>query len=151
MIGRPAERGSDVVLLAVESLEPGDVVAGVERGLCLLGEVASCSPLWTGTTGSLIRSSPAVANGVVYVGSSDGNLYAFPASCGTGGASCTPLWTATTANAIDSSPAVANGVIYVGSLDSNLYAYDLNPANAAAKTARPNAATLKPNNNLKAQ
>ena len=37
----------------------------------------SCLPLWTASTGGIIRSSPTVANGVVYVGSEDHNLYAF--------------------------------------------------------------------------
>jgi hypothetical protein len=32
---------------------------------------------WSYTTGSSINSSPAIANGVVYVGSDDGKLYAF--------------------------------------------------------------------------
>jgi outer membrane protein assembly factor BamB len=33
--------------------------------------------LWTGLTGGPIHSSPTVSNGVVYVGSDDGKLYAF--------------------------------------------------------------------------
>ncbi|HEY8673711.1 MAG TPA: PQQ-binding-like beta-propeller repeat protein [Candidatus Dormibacteraeota bacterium] len=33
--------------------------------------------MWTGTTGGPVDSSPAVANGVVYVGSGDGKLYAY--------------------------------------------------------------------------
>src|SRR3954471_8958654 len=33
--------------------------------------------LWTGTTGGPVHSSPTVSNGVVYVGSDDGKLYAF--------------------------------------------------------------------------
>jgi len=35
------------------------------------------SLLWKYTTNSDVPSSPAVANGMVYVGSDDGNLYAF--------------------------------------------------------------------------
>ena len=80
--------------------------------------------LWTASTGDSIESSPAVANGVVYVGSWDGKLYAFPAS-GCGYPSCSPLWTASTGNLIDSSPAVANGVVYVNSRDDKLYAFHL--------------------------
>jgi hypothetical protein len=56
----------------------------------------------------------------VYVGSYDGKLYAFPASCAT---PCAPLWTAATGGPIDSSPAVANGVVYVGSFNFNLDAF----------------------------
>ena len=65
-------------------------------------------------------SSPAVANGVVYVGSDDDNLYALNASTGA------LLWEYTTGGFFfNSSPAVANGVVYVGSYDGNLYAFDL--------------------------
>jgi outer membrane protein assembly factor BamB len=32
--------------------------------------------LWSFTTGGFVLSSPAVANGIVYVGSDDGNVYA---------------------------------------------------------------------------
>jgi glucose dehydrogenase len=37
---------------------------------------------WSYTTGGKVYSSPAVANGVVYVGSIDGNVYALNASTG---------------------------------------------------------------------
>jgi len=80
--------------------------------------VSGLGQTWTATTGSYIESSPAVANGVVYVGSWDNKLYAFNAGSGA------TLWTATTGFIILSSPAVANGVVYVGSYDSNLYAFN---------------------------
>jgi hypothetical protein len=48
-----------------------------------------------------LGSSPAVANGVVYVGSGDGKLYAYAVGCASGGGTCTPLWTATTGSYID--------------------------------------------------
>src|ERR1035437_5356991 len=71
--------------------------------------VASLGVAWTGTTGAPIYSSPAVANGLVYVGSADGKLYAYAIGCASGGAACTPLWTATTTTGynVESSPAVA--------------------------------------------
>jgi outer membrane protein assembly factor BamB len=72
---------------------------------------------WQTTTGSPIESSPAVANGVVYVGSDDDKLYAYHATTGA------LLWSATTGSYVTSSPAVANGVVYVGSDDDKLYAY----------------------------
>jgi hypothetical protein len=84
-------------------------------------------PLWTATIGAGGgNSSPAVANGVVYVGSRDAHLYAFAVGCASGGGVCTPLWKGTTYTSIDySSPAVANGVVYVGSNvnGSSLYAF----------------------------
>ena len=85
--------------------------------------VANLGVAWTGATGRSIESSPAVATGVVYVGSSDGKLYAYAVGCASGGASCSPLWTGATGDSIYSSPAVANGVVYVGSDDGKLYAF----------------------------
>jgi outer membrane protein assembly factor BamB len=60
-----------------------------------------------------------VANGVVYIGSDDGKLYAFNASTGK------PVGTTFTGYSIGSSPAVANGVVYIGSGDHKLYAFHL--------------------------
>jgi outer membrane protein assembly factor BamB len=61
-------------------------------------------------------SSPAVADGIVYVGSDDLNVYALDAFTGV------KLWSYTTGDVVRSSPAVANGVVYVGSFDHNVYA-----------------------------
>ena len=49
-----------------------------------------------------------MANGVVYIGSEDDNVYALNASTGA------KLWSYDTGNKVESSPAVANGVVYVG-------------------------------------
>jgi len=76
---------------------------------------------WRYTIGnsSDIFSSPAVTNGVVYIGSDDGSMYALNAKTGT------KLWSYTTSGSIDSLPAVANGVVYFGSYDHNVYAFHL--------------------------
>jgi outer membrane protein assembly factor BamB len=78
---------------------------------------------WSCTTGNSIDSSPAVASGLVYVGSHDDKLYALDAVTGS------RKWSYTTGSAIyiyfSSSPAVANGVVYVGSDDGNVYAFHL--------------------------
>jgi outer membrane protein assembly factor BamB len=73
---------------------------------------------WSYLTGNAVYSSPAVADGVVYVGSDDGNIDAVNA--GTGAL----LWEFTTAGAVTSSPAVANGMVFAGSEDGNVYALD---------------------------
>ncbi len=79
---------------------------------------------FTGCSGSICGgSSPAVVNGVVYVGSYDGNVYAFNAVTGA------KLWSFPTGGEVFSTPAVANGVVYVGSNDQNVYA--LNAATGA--------------------
>jgi outer membrane protein assembly factor BamB len=91
--------------------------------------------LWTGTTGGSIQSPPAVANSTVYVGSSDGKLYAFNAA-GCGSSTCTPLWTASTGPSIlGSGPAVANGVVYIGSFVSDIFAF--NAAGCGQATCSP--------------
>jgi len=75
---------------------------------------------WAAFTGGPISySSPAVANGLVYIGSGDSKLYAFEATTGQ------LRWLASTEGYIFSSPAVANGMVYVGSEDKKLYAFRL--------------------------
>jgi outer membrane protein assembly factor BamB len=93
------------------------------------GNVGSLATAWTGPTGNGVFSSPAVAGGIVYVGSDDGKLHAFDAAgvtnCSVGPSrACSPLWTAATGGAVRSSPAVAGGIVYVGSDDGKLYAFD---------------------------
>src|ERR1700733_2739824 len=78
---------------------------------------------WSFTTGNFEYSSPAVANGVIYFGSEDNNVYALNAGTGA------KLWTYTTGSSVYSSPAVANGVVYVGSGDD--YVYALNASTGA--------------------
>jgi hypothetical protein len=62
-----------------------------------------------------VQSCPAVANGVVYVGSDDGNFYALNASTGA------KLWSYA-AGGPDSSPEVANGVVYFSTPNGTVYA-----------------------------
>ncbi len=93
------------------------------------GTPKTCSPVWTATIGGGMQgSSPAIANGVAYVGSKDGKVYAFDAAGTTGCAgtpkSCTPLWTTVgSGGSAFSSPVVANGFVYVSSDDRKLYAF----------------------------
>jgi len=72
--------------------------------------------LWNYTTGGAVRSSPAVVDGVAYVGSDDGKVYALDASTGD------VIWSYATGGKVYSSPAVVDGVVYVGSYDNNTYA-----------------------------
>jgi outer membrane protein assembly factor BamB len=81
-----------------------------------VSSVPGLQELWSFTSGSGVFSSPAVVNGVVYVGSDDGNLYALNASTGA------KRWSFASGGLVRSSPAVANGVVYVDSLDNNVYA-----------------------------
>ncbi len=67
-----------------------------------------------------LASSPAVVNGVVYVGSYDHNVYALNAANGA------KLWSYATGDLVTSSPAVADDVVYVDSKDGNVYALNAN-------------------------
>ncbi len=79
------------------------------------------SLLWTYKTGAPVSSSPSVADGVVYVGSQDRNLYALNETTGA------LLWNYNTMERNDyvsSSPAVSNGVVYIGGLKTKIHAVD---------------------------
>jgi len=86
-------------------------------------------------------SSPVIANGVLYLGVGDGNIYAFDAASGT------EQWSSHTGREIYSSPAVVNGTVYVGALTGDVYAFDLAGGTQAA-VARPAASRLHPNYRL---
>ena len=63
-------------------------------------------------------SSPVVAQGAVYFGSGDGNVYAVDIATGE------QRWKFKTGDVVHSSPAFANGVLFFGSWDSYFYAVD---------------------------
>jgi outer membrane protein assembly factor BamB len=86
---------------------PYETVLGV-------GNVGGLQLKWNDPTN--YSNSPAVVNGVVYIGSNDNNVYALNASTGA------QLWSYSIGNFVGSSPAVANGVVYVGGGVANLYA-----------------------------
>ena len=90
---------------------------------------------WSFTTGSIVLSSPAVVNGIVYVGSEDNNTYALNATTGA------KVWSFTTGSGVFSSPAVANSTVYVGSIDGDVYAIG-NAAAATSQTATPGFSVL---------
>lgn len=73
---------------------------------------------WTFHTHGEVVSSPAIVDGVVYVGSNDGNLYAIDQETGA------KKWAFATQGRIPSSPAVDHGLVYFGSYDGNFYAVD---------------------------
>ena len=116
-------------------------------------DASSGAKLWSFGTGDAVYSSPALANGVVYVSSWDGNVYALDAYTGAElwnhGYGSAIIWTPTVANsmvyignieALDAStgvkiwnyatgggesvPAVVAGVAYIGSWDFNVYAFN---------------------------
>ncbi|OPX73454.1 MAG: outer membrane biogenesis protein BamB [Methanoregulaceae archaeon PtaB.Bin108] len=92
-----------------------EVHSGVydDSGILPIAEVR-----WSTYTNGEVTSSPAVVDGVVYVGSSDNQVYAFNTADGT------KIWSTYTNGAVTSSPAVVGGVVYVGSNDNQVYAFN---------------------------
>ena len=102
----------------------GDMPSGpaVEDGMVFVGGLnhvyafpvscrrSPCPPAWVGRTRE-ISNQPVAADGVVYAGSLDGFLYAFPTRCEH---RCEPLWTsARQTNPLEVSQ-VDDGTVYVG-------------------------------------
>ncbi len=92
-------------------------------GQGLLGRASGTLPdkldlLWRFKTAGAVKSSPAIVNGRVFVGSSDANLYALDTKDGG------KIWSYKTGDGIEAGPCVVAGVVYVGSLDGFLYAVD---------------------------
>ena len=86
------------------------------------GTPKTCTPLWTDEVG-VMDSSPAVANGLVYIGDAGGaqgdyGVWAFDANgvtnCSGTPKTCTYVWKGATGTSVLSSPAVANGKVYAG-------------------------------------
>ncbi|HVN33616.1 MAG TPA: PQQ-binding-like beta-propeller repeat protein [Casimicrobiaceae bacterium] len=73
---------------------------------------------WRFQTGDRIVSSPVYADGAIFFGGDDGNVYAVSASDGH------QRWKYRTGGPVPATPAVANGVVYVGSYDGKFYALD---------------------------
>jgi outer membrane protein assembly factor BamB len=95
-------------------------------GIYASSQVATFSRVkWKFHTGGMVYSSPAVAAGVAYIGSTDGNLYAVDIASGT------QKWKFEAKSRITSSPAVADGLVYFGAYDGNFYA--LNASNGTLK------------------
>lgn len=73
---------------------------------------------WKFHTAGEVVSSPAVVGETIYVGSTDGNLYAIDRASGT------QKWKFETKSRVPSSPAVSDGMVYFGAYDGNFYAVD---------------------------
>jgi outer membrane protein assembly factor BamB len=73
---------------------------------------------WRFPTGDAILSSPVVADGIVYIGSSDQSIYAVDVAKGT------KQWSFRTEDAVEAPPLVLEGRVYVGSIDGFFYALD---------------------------
>jgi outer membrane protein assembly factor BamB len=68
------------------------------------------------TAGAGMHSSPVIANGIIYVGSRDGQLYAVQESSGQ------LLWSYKTTSWVESSATIVNNIVYFGSNDGTFNA-----------------------------
>jgi outer membrane protein assembly factor BamB len=81
-------------------------------------QLAWQAPLSNGELAGVNDQTPTVANGVVYIGTDDGEFFAFPAD-GCGKSVCAkPLWRSVNLASGTTTAAVANGIVYVGSQTS---------------------------------
>jgi outer membrane protein assembly factor BamB len=79
----------------------------------------SAKLLWTCTTGRGVQSSPAVANGYLFVGCRDSQVWCINASTGI------PIWKIPFHYEVWSSPAIDNEHVYVGTDDGYLYCLNI--------------------------
>ncbi len=93
------------------------------------------STRWEASTGEAVETSPARADGVVYVGSSDGVLYAFDEVEGT------EQWTFDTGSSVRS-PAVVDGTVFVTNEDG--WVYGVNAADGSKQWEHRVGASLQP-------
>ncbi|WP_326791860.1 serine/threonine-protein kinase [Streptomyces sp. NBC_00841] len=73
---------------------------------------------WRYATGDAVTSSPAVVDGGVYIGSTDGSVYALHVTTGK------KKWAYATGDKVEGMPAVVDGLVYIGSTDGSVYALD---------------------------
>jgi polyvinyl alcohol dehydrogenase (cytochrome) len=119
-----------------------------QEGLINASTVSRLKVRWFFSTGSgtgAVSASPSVVEGVVYVGSWNGTMYALDAFSGQA------LWTFDINDphpedrngfpGIQSSAAVANGMVYFGGADANVYALDAQTGALVWKTSLGDPAT----------
>ena len=113
---------ASLVIIATILARPALAQTTFHGDLARTGAYAAPGPIqpgavkWKFKTDAAVVSSPAIADGVVYVGSADGNLYAIDQESGA------QKWKIDTGEPIVSSPAVANGLVYFVGSDGALYA-----------------------------
>ncbi len=137
---RDRKRRNQRVTAAIVALAVAAVaVGGVERAFrttpretpAAIGpdNVADLRVAWSADVPDFAGGSPTVGGGLVLVragndftaGPGHARLYAFPTSCGAGGATCRPTWLGETGDEVGSG-AVGNGLVYVWGGDCTLHA-----------------------------
>jgi eukaryotic-like serine/threonine-protein kinase len=112
--------GEDSTLYALDA-EDGKEKWEFKTGAALPFQIAESYP----ATWDYYVSSPLVADGRVYIGSGDGNLYAIDSASGK------QNWKFKTEGRVRTTPALFENTLYFGSFDGNLYA--VNPETGALR------------------
>jgi outer membrane protein assembly factor BamB len=81
------------------------------------GGPPATQPLWARKTGGPVSSGAALDNGILYIGSGDGHVYAFEAASGR------PVRTFRTSGAVTGGVTVTGGMLFAGSADHHVYAF----------------------------
>lgn len=114
-------------LCPAQSMFRGDVVhSGVYAGP---GPRQFHGVKWKFATGDRVVSSPVWAEGVLYFGSDDGNVYAVDAATGR------QKWKFRSGGPVPASPAIAGGLVYFPSYDGRFYAVEAQTGALRWKTA----------------
>ncbi|MFQ5811230.1 MAG: PQQ-binding-like beta-propeller repeat protein [Armatimonadota bacterium] len=93
---------------------------------------------WSVELGGRVDSSPAVSDGVVYVGSTGGSVYAVDAETGE------IVWRQELDGPVTSSPCVAEGRVFVGCVDTFAYALDARTGDVAWRRRADGPVTASP-------
>ena len=122
-IGRAIGLAAAALLAAVSPARADRDAAMFRADAAHGGTYASRAPTlasvkWRFRTKAKIFSSPAVLDGIVYVGSGDFNVYAVRAADGA------LVWKFATKGPVNSSPAIWHGLVFIASLDGNVYGLD---------------------------
>lgn len=78
----------------------------------------SLKVLWKFKTGGPVKSSPAIVDDLIFIGSSDKNVYAIDLKNGQ------QVWAYPATDGIEAAPCVVEGLVFIGSSDGFLYALD---------------------------
>jgi outer membrane protein assembly factor BamB len=136
-------------ILGGPAIGDGQVVVGTFDQKIFDYSANTGSLRWSMTLDNTVRTSPVIANGIVYANSST-SLYAL--SEANGGV----LWRASVVADTLASPVVADGIVYMGSTDGNLYAFSVKGVLPSSRLPggergiKPAISSLAPDYSLKA-
>jgi outer membrane protein assembly factor BamB len=103
-------------------LGDGLVIVGSEDGIVYAFQQEDGAAQWHFPTGDRVWSTPTTANGRVYFGSMDGNLYAVATIGETAGKK---VWSFDTGAAVVTQPLVLDDMVVFGALNKKFYGLDL--------------------------